>query len=53
VLPLVVVVVLKILQGQLQVEDHLEVVLGDEVVHLMGVWELFGMKVDLKDYLES
>jgi hypothetical protein len=53
VLHLVVVVVLKILQGQLQVEDHLEVVLGDEVVHLMGVWVLFGMWVDLKDYLES
>ena len=53
VLHLVVVVVLKILQGQLPVEDHLEVVLGDVVVHLMGVWVLFGMWVDLKDYLES
>jgi len=53
VLHLVVVVVLKILQGQLQVVDHLEVVLGDVVVHLMGVWVLFGMWVDLKDYLES
>ena len=52
-LPQVVVVVLKILLVLLQVEDHLEVAQGDVVVHLMGVWELFGMKVDLKDYLES
>jgi len=53
VLPLVVVEVLKILQVQHQVVDHLGVFLGDVGVHSMVVWELLETQVDLKDYLVS